>query len=66
MLGRQFQGAEQLLALLQDSAKSEFKNWTDGRQIIDLLEDYPAEQLTAPAARRYIAQTSTAALLHCI
>jgi len=29
------------------SRKGEFKEWTNGRQIIDLLEDYPAKNLTA-------------------
>ncbi|MFK7909616.1 MAG: assimilatory sulfite reductase (NADPH) flavoprotein subunit [Akkermansiaceae bacterium] len=44
---QQISGSERLASLLQDTAKSEFKEWADGRQIIDLLEDDPAENLTA-------------------
>ncbi|HCC19919.1 MAG TPA: sulfite reductase subunit alpha, partial [Verrucomicrobiales bacterium] len=40
-------GSEELAALLKDTAKSEFKEWSEGRQIIDLLENYPAESITA-------------------
>lgn len=40
-------GCETLKALLQDTAKGEFKEWSEGRQIIDLLEHHPAENLTA-------------------
>ena len=40
-------GSEELAALLKDTAKSEFKEWSEGRQIIDLLENYPAKSITA-------------------
>lgn len=40
-------GADKLAALLQDTAKGEFKEWAEGRQVIDLLESHPAENLNA-------------------
>ena len=44
---QEISGSQKLAELLEDGAKSEFKEWSDGRQIIDLLEDDPAENLTA-------------------
>ena len=40
-------GSDELAKLLDDSAKGEFKNWIDGRQIVDLIEGYPVKDLTA-------------------
>lgn len=40
-------GSKRLAALLDDSAKGDFKDWAHGREIIDLLEEHPAKQLTA-------------------
>jgi len=37
----------ELLKLLDEAAKGEFKDWTNGREIIDLIEDHPAKELTA-------------------
>lgn len=39
--------SSELEALLADDAKDDFKVWSWGRQIVDLLELYPAEALTA-------------------
>ncbi len=39
--------SEELAQLLDDAAKGEFKAWSHGREIIDLIEDYPAKNLTA-------------------
>jgi len=40
-------GSSALTKLLDNAAKGEFKEWTNGREIIDLLESYPAKNLTA-------------------
>lgn len=40
-------GSDELAKLLDDAAKSEFKEWAYGREIIDLLEEYPAKDFTA-------------------
>ena len=40
-------GSAELVQLLDEAAKGGFKDWTHGREIIDLLEDHPAKQLTA-------------------
>lgn len=40
-------GDEKLAALLADDAKEEFKNWCWGRQVVDLLEEFPVKDLTA-------------------
>lgn len=38
-------GSEELAALLAPEAKEKFKDWSDGRQIVDLIELYPAPEL---------------------
>ena len=40
-------GSDDLKTLLDDEHKEEFKEYTWGRQILDLIEDYPADVLTA-------------------
>lgn len=40
-------GHAELDRLLSDEATSEFREWIHGRQIVDLLEAFPAEGLTA-------------------
>ncbi|MCP5535833.1 MAG: assimilatory sulfite reductase (NADPH) flavoprotein subunit [Akkermansiaceae bacterium] len=40
-------GSEELANLLSDDSKQAYKEWTHGRQIIDLLEEYPARELEA-------------------
>ena len=40
-------GSDELAKLLDDSAKGEFKEWIYGREIVDLIEDYPAKNLSA-------------------
>lgn len=40
-------GSEELAALLDDSNKEAFKDWIWGRQIVDLLVDYPAKEISA-------------------
>ncbi|NWK57363.1 assimilatory sulfite reductase (NADPH) flavoprotein subunit [Verrucomicrobiaceae bacterium N1E253] len=40
---------EELGALLAEDAKENFKTWVDGRQIVDLLEAYPANDLDPQA-----------------
>ena len=44
---QELSGSEELAKLLSDESKEEYKVWTDGRQIIDLLEAYPASELEA-------------------
>ncbi len=40
-------GSEALAKLLDDSSKEAYKAWAHGRQIVDLLEEYPAPNVTA-------------------
>lgn len=40
-------GSEALAKLLDDSSKEAYKTWAHGRQIVDLLEQYPAKKVTA-------------------
>ena len=40
-------GSDDLKTLLDDEHKEEFKEYTWGRQVLDLIEDYPADALTA-------------------
>ncbi|MBT8035980.1 MAG: assimilatory sulfite reductase (NADPH) flavoprotein subunit [Verrucomicrobiae bacterium] len=40
-------GSDALAKLLDDSSKEAYKTWSDGRQIVDLLEAYPAKEVTA-------------------
>ena len=40
-------GSNDLKTLLDNAHKEEFKEYTWGRQILDLVEDYPADALTA-------------------
>lgn len=40
-------GSADLEKLLSDDAKDEFSEWIDGRQIVDLLEQFPAKKLDA-------------------
>lgn len=40
-------GSEELAELLADDAKEAFRAWVDGREIVDLLENYPAKNLQA-------------------
>lgn len=44
---QQISGSAELAQLLDEAAKGDFKEWTNGREIIDLLEGHPAKQLTA-------------------
>ncbi|BDS05043.1 sulfite reductase [NADPH] flavoprotein alpha-component [Oceaniferula spumae] len=44
---QEISGSAELAKLLDDAAKGEFKDWTYGREIIDLLEEHPAKQITA-------------------
>jgi sulfite reductase (NADPH) flavoprotein alpha-component len=44
---QQICGSEKLAELLAPDAKEKFKEWSFGRQIIDLLESYPAKALEA-------------------
>ncbi|MBK1830672.1 assimilatory sulfite reductase (NADPH) flavoprotein subunit [Verrucomicrobiaceae bacterium R5-34] len=44
---QQISGSEELAKLLDDAAKGEFKDWSYGREIIDLLEEHPAKSVTA-------------------
>lgn len=39
---QEISGSEDLAALLAPEAKDQFKDWSEGRQIVDLLELYPA------------------------
>lgn len=40
-------GAAELEKLLADDAKEDFKLWAEGRQIVDLLEEFPTKELVA-------------------
>ncbi|MBT8044923.1 MAG: sulfite reductase [NADPH] flavoprotein alpha-component, partial [Verrucomicrobiae bacterium] len=40
-------GSEELANLLSDTSKSAYKDWAEGRQIIDLIEEYPAREIEA-------------------
>lgn len=40
-------GSEELAGLLDDSNKEAFKEWIWGRQIVDLLREFPAKTVTA-------------------
>lgn len=42
---QEISGSEELAALLAPEAKEQFKDWSEGRQIVDLLELYPAPAL---------------------
>lgn len=44
---QQISGSKELAELLAPDAKEKFKEWSYGRQIIDLLELYPAKNLEA-------------------
>ena len=44
---QEISGSTELKKLLDDTAKGEFKEWVYGREIIDLIEDYPAKDLGA-------------------
>ena len=43
---QQLCGSDELEELLAPESKEKFKDWSHGRQIIDLLESYPAEKLS--------------------
>ncbi len=40
-------GSAELAQLLADDAKADYKAWAEGRHVVDLLESYPAKDLSA-------------------
>jgi sulfite reductase (NADPH) flavoprotein alpha-component len=40
-------GSDALAELLDDASKEAYKTWTHGRQVVDMLEEYPAKKVTA-------------------